>query len=549
MKNNKIVSATESKIIDRDNWEYVRELIANRIKEVTQDINVKNLYIVNPKSSIKLHQVFLENIPESYKRYYICNSCFMFINRIGRLVTIDDDGNLHSLCWDIPTDDLGMFKDAIIAMKNTVEHGTVNNVFSFNKTSRHISIHDDTITLGYPVTGNWTHFYGEINIPDIQSIQYYIHEEEFRSKLEVAKNTLNKWDNITIAKVLSFIPTGKIYDSDKVKVACENLMNIKERCKVSSNHNAHIKIILDNINFIYHLGNSALGSLFDDIQSDVFYDETCIERYNNRVDPINYKRPKSAPSEALIKTATELVENLSMENSLKRRFALLSDLPNLIWSPQETHTEEDTYRSGIFSNVKNKESIKDTIEKTYNTGGNITLSKFINKILPDAKRIIVYTPDFDNYCAYTAPVDMDAPCVIRWDSDGERNPINQYVYSYGSPKKQWNITEDVSKVECVGIANSAMYLLDKDPHIPGVGILFILKDVYDTKNQSSALFADDLVKELFTIRKVIESFSNNTPLEKIDGQKACGILYTGQGMDVEVYTEYAITKYHIDRME
>ena len=57
------------------------------------------------------------------------------------------------------------------------------------------------------------------------------------------------------------------------------------------------------------------------------------------------------------------------------------------------------------------------------------------------------------------------------------------------------------------------------------------------------------VTNFFTIRKVIESFSNNTPLERIEGQKACGILYTGQGMDVEVYSEYAITEYHIDRME
>ena len=79
--------------------------------------------------------------------------------------------------------------------------------------------------------------------------------------------------------------------------------------------------------------------------------------------------------------------------------------------------------------------------------------------------------------------------------------------------------------------------------------MFILDHVYDTKNSASALFADNLIPELFPIRKVIESFSNATPLESVDGQKACGLTYNSGILYVKVYTEYAATLYCIDRLD
>ena len=552
MENNKMVSAMAAKIIEEDNWEYVRGLVAKRIKEITKNMNVKNLYIVNPKSHIKLHKLFLENIPATHRKYYNCNTCFTFINRIGRLVTIDDDGKLHSLCWDISTDGLGIFKDSIIAMKNAVESGTINNIFTYNRYYRHMAISSDSyLILGTPETGEWTHFWGKIVSTDIPSIREYISEDEFRSRIEVSRHTIDKWDDSTILKVLSFTPTQKINDSYKVKSACEHLMYIKRLYRTIKNHNARLKCLWENNKFLYHLGNSALGSLFDDIQSDVFYDETCIERYNDRVDPVNYKRPKSAPTEALIEQATELIKELNMENSLKRRFALLSELPNLLWEKKEEEKSNKAYRDGVFSNVKSKENIKDQLEKQAIYGGKMTLTKFINKILPDAEKLYVITRPVDNYCAYTTAVDMDAPCIIKWDNPEARNPFSQYVYYKGSYSSDWNVHDNSKGVECLAIANGSDHLLDKELCVDtDTGVLFVLKDVYDTVNSSSGLFPYILIGELYSIRKVIESFSNSTPLENVDGQKACGILYDdSRTIEVEVHTKYAITRYHIDRME
>ena len=553
MENSKMmVSTTTAKILNEDNWEYVRGLVADRIKGILESENTGAIYTVYPKSVDKLHKIFINNIPESHRQHYTCNSCFMFINRIGKLVTIDDDGNLHSVCWDIPTDDLGIFKDAIIAMKNAVEHGNVSNVFSVNENSKHMSmISDDTIALGYPTTGEWTHFYSVIDLKSVNLPKYSMSEEEFMQKLDTVRTTLNKLDKVAVAKVLSYIPTGKIRDSDSVKQKCERLIDIIEAYKTSPNRNVRLKVMCENMHFLFHLRGSALGSLLEDLRSDIYNEESCIDNYNTKVDPINYMRPKSSPTESLIRTAEDLIAKLGMENSLKRRFALLSELPNLLWEKKEEGKSDKAYRNGVFSNVKSKENIKDQIEKQANYGGKMTLAKFINKILPDAEKLYVITRPVDNYCAYITAVDMDAPCIIKWDNPEARNPFSQYVYYKGSYSSDWNVHDNSNGVECLAIANGSAHLLDKELCVDNdTAVLFVLKDVYDTVNSESGLFPDILIGELYSIRKVIESFSVSTPLENVDGQKACGILYDGsRTIEVEVHTKYTITRYHIDRME
>lgn len=126
MENTKIVSkATAETFSNQDNYPEVRELIAKRIRSVSEDPNMAGqyLYLVTPRSSKKLHEIFIDNIPEHARQHYRCNACFMFINRIGALVTIDDNGTLHSVCWDVPLEEVGMFAPAFNEMKGRLsEH-------------------------------------------------------------------------------------------------------------------------------------------------------------------------------------------------------------------------------------------------------------------------------------------------------------------------------------------------------------------------------------------------------------------------------------------
>lgn len=549
MENNKIVSkATAETFSDQDNYPEVRELIAKRIRSVSEDPNMAGqyLYLVTPRSSKKLHEIFIDNIPEYARQHYRCNACFMFINRVGALVTIDDNGTLHSVCWDVPLEEVGMFAPAFNEMKKAVESGTVRNVFSYDKHKIPAYIQKDSsdLILGFPSTGDWTHFYGILYTRNI-NLQVEISEKEFRERLNVSRENLNRWNTPAIKKALAYAGSEDLFATDKVKSQCERLLELIEKYTTTISANGRLRLMWENSYFLYHIGGSSIGALLDDFQNDNLSDSECIDRYNSKVDPLKYKRSQAAPSEALIKQAEKLISDLGAENSLKRRFALVSDLPRLLWAPKADEDDNKEYRSGVFSKVKSKENAKDDYELVHNDGGKITLVKFMKSVAPGAKRITVMTPARGSYAAYTTAVDMEAPCIIKWDSKEVRNPISQYVYNNGSYRTQWNIFE--SEADCVGIANFPEDLLSEE--LSQSGALFILQNVYDLQNKASALFADNLIPELFSIRKVIESFSNATPLESVEGQKACGLTYNGGTLYLKVYTDYAVTSYCIDRLD
>lgn len=553
MGNTKIVSkATAETFSDQDNYPKVRELIAKRIRRVSEDPNMVGhyLYLVTPRSSKKLHEIFIDNIPEYARQYYRCNACFMFINRIGALVTIDDNGTLHSVCWDVPLEEVGMLAPAFNEMKKAVESGTVRNVFSYDEKNRFMEKSDtQELTLGIPVTGDWNHFYGILDLAHIYVPMDRVSEEEFREKLNIARENLNRWNTPAIKKAIAYAGSGDLYNKDKVKSMCEKLLSIVETYKITTNRNARLKLYFENNYLLYHIGGSSIGTLLDDFNNGVLSDAECIDRYNSKTDPIKYKRSKSAPSEATIKQAEILLKELGAENSIKRRFALMSDIPKFLWLPKDEKDVEEKYREGIFSKVKSKENEKEEYERIVTKGGNITLSKLITKVLPEAEKIDVYIGHNSrkDFCAYVTAVDMDSARIIKYDKPDKRNPISQYMYDSSTWPPHWNLFD--VKAECVGIVNFPRDIYNDN--ISDTSVMFILKDCYDTLNDASALFADDLIPQLFPIRKVLESYSNQTPLEVPEGQKVCGVIISEHhvNINVRVYTKYSVIDYMIDRME
>ena len=543
MENNKIVS--KSAFMCDEEWDKIRDAVKNRLESVTfyGTKNIEFLYYVNIRSTEKLHRLFLDNIPSSVRQYYNCNTCLGFINRFGNIVYLNDDGSLHSLLWDIPEESMGIFKDSILAMKNAVENGNISRVFSFNPKSNFMKRENGYIVLGIGETGEWTHFYGGIG-PNI-SVPENIREDEFRDKINVSHETLNAWKSSTIMTVIGICEGNGVRNSIKVKDQCESLLKIQKAYQTTTSRNARIDIMWKHHELLYHMKGSSIGSLLTDIENGVEI-EYATDRYNEKVDPLFYKRSQSLPSNANIKEAEKIIAELGAENSLKRRFALLSDIPKFLWKPSDKKSEDKpSYREGIFSKVKSKTDVMNEFTPVVNDGGTISIHTFITKTIKDVNKIEIFAPMHGNYCAHVTAVDMDAPCIIKYDSPDKRNPITQYVYNGGSDCYGWNVSGR-AYTECVGIAN-----YPKDMYKDGISddaITFYLKDAYDLNNNSLALFPDDLIDELYPVRKVIEAYSGSESLELPEGQKACGlsvVMGSQQIITAKVYTEYATTVYDV----
>ena len=122
----------------------------------------------------------------------------------------------------------------------------------------------------------------------------------------------------------------------------------------------------------------------------------------------------------------------------------------------------------------------------------------------------------------TAAVHADAPPILKWDRDDERNSVAWYCYYQGSAADQWRLTAGTwAKVNAITPfpnlwgARPMPFLSD--------GVILIIDGAADTRTgQGNALFPECLREEVHGVSSVIEAYSRTAPLSGIEQASACG---------------------------
>ena len=319
---------------------FVRDTFMKRLEELhTYGPTVRFGVVGNNKS---LYDTFLENLPEEKRQYYNCNTCRTFVNKYGRLVIIDENGNLTSAMWSDEFDDveLGEFANVITALKRRVESSRVHQLFGtkgkdilgkeFHGGFRHFHININFTILSHLIAPSHISlgdFYGECQI-NFNMLKSFLQKYANAHGLEI----LSSIEEGIQYKVLSNYKDGKYYESLRELLSYDwgNLESTKVNNKIwyhVSRQDEFVKI-----------KNSVLGMLFDDLDSGMDFDHAAT-RFNDAVDPLHYKRPDALPSITLVKEAQKVIDELGLEPSFHRRHALVSEIP-LFWKPQEVVTEE-----------------------------------------------------------------------------------------------------------------------------------------------------------------------------------------------------------------
>jgi len=515
-------------------------------------VNVKVSGVALFKTDVRtpLFDLYLSMIPEGeIRQHFNCNTCRGFFHRYGTLVYVDDTGSTRSIIWN---EDLacGVFKDIVRALNEEVESSRMTQVLCSNANT-YVTGHEDHIEYGTAETEEWSHFHANISrnvlIPD-----YGITSEECMHIFSTVRLALNRYIN-AIDRAIAIASTELLHDKNTlstlkaVKEVMDDVNNSKGQCRT----NKLWKYAFEKYNLLYHLAGSVEGSLMDDIINNID-DDTVIERFNEKVDPMNYMRPKSAPSSTLVTEAEKIIADLNLESALKRRIATIDDVIKFFWKkPEEKDTEK---HGGVFSNVRTKDDAKNKVNNNIvdvtDKPLRVTLKKFMKTVLPNALKINVALHGYGRYpfCSLTTACDPDAEPLIKWDSKEARNPLCQYVYNGGATCPQFNVNPS-SEVIAIVPRSSDMLAEDTDY------VLFIIKDCRDKiMSGGSALFPQSLRSELYPVRKVIESYSSSTPITDIpaDAQAAAGLMYgNGSTWDFALIVETATTrmKYIIDRFE
>lgn len=361
---------------------------------------------------------------------------------------------------------------------------------------------------GLPENDGWTHLH---IVPGIRLVSTdrintpFQLMAESKEEFKMLSSALGDYSVDVIEKASAIINSEIVDRSNQYSKFIADLLELKNDIKTGHATNKKWLAIYNSQKGFAHFKNTMVGTLLDDIKKGLNLD-VIKRKFNEKVDSLNFQRPKAFPNEGNIKRADEIVEKLGLENSFKRRFATIEDVKK-VWVPR---VKEENKSGSVFGGlVKENSLLESTVEK------NITLRKFISDIMQNADNIDVFCNGSRKpFCAITTAEDSESTPIYKWDSEEERYPIAWYVYHGGSYSTAWNIEMGWNKI--TGIVDYPKYSNIN-------GLMFIIENCKDVNNKSLGIFPECLRSELREIRSSVEALSSKNKLSGLENASACGI--------------------------
>lgn len=394
-----------------------REAVAKNFKRISKG----NLYVVDMGRD-ELFDVYLSAFPEGTdpifreRTEHDCNCCKNFIRNVGGVVTIKN-GELVSI-WDLVVAD-ETYQVVADAMAEYVQTKSIKDVFLHNETKV-----GREITREYGDDGaviKWDHF--EVTLPSKVLVRggqsMATKRGEIRTHYEILKRSVTEITTDAIDTVSDLIAHNSLYRGNEHKNTVSNLAKTKRAYDKASNKEAFLWETAVELGHGCRFRNTVIGTLLVDLSDNVEL-EKAVKSFEQKVAPANYKRPKALVTQAMIDRAQDKVEELGLEPSLHRRYAVESDLTinNVLFADRSTKAN---MKNGVFGDIKpTKGKTKKTLDKVQE----MSATEFIDNVLPKAETVEVFLENkhSSNFVSLIAPVYDDAPDLTKWN--------NNFTWSY-----------------------------------------------------------------------------------------------------------------------
>lgn len=482
-----------------------------------------------------LFDLYVRALPGEHQ-VHTCNTCRKFIETYGGLVTVNDDGSLNPVMWGLgaPT----FYGDAVDGMAVCVKRSRVTGVFLTKEAM-----------WGTPTTGPWSHLYA------VPSRELVYREGALtagqamaaaKENMKTVATALLEFKPALLDEGLRILKADAVARAERFVAPVQWLRDLHDRPKGTAGQNLLWRAVALAPEGYLHPRAAVTGSLLEDIAAGLPFDDVQ-RKFNAKMAPLQYQRPQAPPSAGNIKAAEALFERLGLEPALHRRYARLDELP-LLWSPLD---DQPPAGKGVFGHLKTKEQASNPNPLTLPVQ-KMTWEKFSRTVLPTALRMQVMVEHSDGrFIAITTAENPDAPPILKWDREEERNPLAWYVYPGGSPASQWKLTPGYNEV--TGITPLPSMIGSKPMPFLGEGVILVVKGAIDTKNQSAALFPECLKDDLHSVRGTVEAYSRSARVGGADQASACGMDLRksgfSRGFNLRVFSANAWSDYHIDRWD
>jgi hypothetical protein len=468
-----------------------------------------------------LFNVYVNNFATAAEQqHHNCHACRDFLRRFGGLVAIQPDGTMQSAIWD-EKDTPAKYKPSVRAMLQVIRRAKVTGVFLSSEE-----------IWGRPETGPWRHFALVCPEKILFKSRVLTADQAAAEKLEDYRNlarALAEYPSIVVNRAIALLKTDSLYRSEKCLGVAEWLLKLhtdRQMVRGKTRDNILWHAVATAPAGYCHPRSSMIGTLLDDIASGMDFDDVK-RRFDAKMHPLQYQRPQAAPSSGNIAQAETLVKQMGIAPALKRRFACLEEIETL-WRPRQRDIKSVGQQDGVFAHLKAKDrpSLPPTAVNAPPVV--ITWDKFLRTGLPEAEKIEYSVPyATSNFAALLTAVDPDAPPILQWDSQEQRNPFSWYLWAGGSLPSQWGLVSGtLHKVTAVSYLPQMWKGNEDRFEHQGKGVIFLLDGARDTQTGriGLALFPEILKSELRAVRSTIEAYSQSGKLEDGEEASACGIL-------------------------
>lgn len=477
--------------------------------------------------TVGLWSLFLNNLPTN-RAHYNCRSCNHFIERFGGLVSMTVDGFTECVAW--PPDVPAFFQQSVKLMREAVLAAKVVGVFLSSEE-----------VFGVPQSPKgWTHLHAtNANVFSNKLLTDSQREAELVEEYALVQRSLAEFKPEQVDAALQILQSEQFEGFEKGVQIAEWFHNLVKRVLHVRNSRLRENIVWCAVATappgFTHLKNGMVGTLFKDIAEGKTF-EQCRKSWHDKMHPLKYQRPQAAPSVGQVENGEKVVERLGIQNSLRRRFANVSDLKHVFWKPKPNI--QDSVAAGVFGHLLPEANPTVNVALPNQT---MTWMKFQRDILPNIRTLEIDCPGVAQYMAMTTAEDPTAPPILQWDREEDRNPVSYYVYHGGSHCNRWGLRQGWNDV--TAMAYAPFYGLHMHHH--QLFVFFVIKGCVDANNRELGLFPAFMRSELRAISPTIEAFSKRG---KVSGVGDANGLSLGRGDTVKLRVNGS-SLYTLDRWE
>ena len=425
---------------------------------------VKNLFEVDVDKE-QLWQTYLLGFPKDQRQHYNCNTCKSFIRNYGRVVTIDDRGQIKSPLWSAAID--GEHQKAFDNLNEFVRQGTVKGVFYSPDpswgTAKNLDERTGIVWEHLSVIPPATLVYRRRTKTAAQAMA------EKREEYLGLRRALADFSPKTVERALVLSTSGTLHRGDLVKAQLEWFQGVIGSVKPSQGNHLNLlwSVVATAPAGFCFIRSGLAGTLMSDIQEG--YSAADIKRrYEDKADPSQYQRAQVAPSAGNITHAEKVITELGLASALERRYASVDEV-HMFWRSQKLAAEQKVQKGTVFGHLKPKAqgAAEDGLDLPQTT---MTWEKFHRTVLPTATALEVLVPESSQrFAGLVTAADPDAAPILKWDYPARRNPFSWYYADGVDASIKRKVAAAGGQVEDVDIRLSLAWhtYTDLDLHCQG----------------------------------------------------------------------------------